>query len=130
MSKHKAVVTSERPMVRRLVRELITVQAMIRIYCRAHHQPSDLCEQCAELSEYAERRLVNCPYQEQKPTCGKCTVHCYKPQMQKKIIEVMKFSGPRMMFHHPILAIAHLADEKRSFTQEESTPITQKRKRP
>ena len=130
MSKRKAAVNSDNPMQRRLVRELKTVKAMIRIYCRAHHQTSGWCEQCAELSEYAERRLLNCPFQEQKPTCGKCTVHCYKPQMQKKIIEVMRFSGPRMMFHHPVLAIAHLADEKRSLKQEESTPITQKRKRP
>jgi hypothetical protein len=130
MSKHRVIVASERTMHPRLVRELKTVRAMIRIYCKAHHRSSDLCEHCAELLEYAERRLSNCPFQEQKPTCGKCTVHCYKPEMRKKIIEVMRFSGPRMMLHHPILAIAHLSDEKRSVKPEESIQTTQKRKRP
>ena len=130
MSKLRVIAASENSMHRRLVRELKTVKAMIRIYCKAHHRSSGPCEQCTELSQYAERRLANCPFQEQKPTCGKCAVHCYKPEMRRKIIEVMRFSGPRMMFHYPVLAIAHLIDEKRSLKPEESTKNTQKRKRP
>lgn len=52
-------------------------------------------------------------FQEHKPTCGSCSVHCYKPSMKKRIIEVMRYSGPRMIFHHPLLACAHLVDQKR-----------------
>lgn len=103
----------------RLARELKTVQAMIRIYCRAHHKSSGgLCSGCRELSDYAEKRLAACPFQEHKPACGKCPVHCYRPAMREKIIEVMRFSGPKMIFQHPFLACAHLMDERRSGKQE------------
>lgn len=114
----------------RLARELKTVQAMIRIYCHAHHQRSQtliaLCGQCRELSDYAEKRLANCPFQEHKTTCGKCPVHCYKPLMREKIIEVMRFSGPKMVLHHPFLAIAHLLDEKRKPSKLQSLDNTDK----
>jgi len=37
-------------------------------------------------------------------------VHCYKAEMRDKIQTVMRYAGPRMMKHHPILAIFHLID--------------------
>ena len=114
----------------RLARELKTVLAMIRVFCNAHHQVSGLCGACHELSDYAERRLANCPFQEGKPTCGKCTVHCYKPEMRTRIIEVMRFSGPRMIFHHPVLAVAHMLDEYKSSSAAASPPTHKKRHRP
>lgn len=40
-------------------------------------------------------------------------VHCYKPEMREKIREVMRFSGPRMIFHHPYLAIKHVIESKK-----------------
>jgi hypothetical protein len=33
--------------------------------------------------------------------------------MREKIREVMKFSGPRMIFHHPIMAIKHVIETKK-----------------
>jgi hypothetical protein len=33
--------------------------------------------------------------------------------MREKIREVMRFSGPRMIFHHPIMAIRHLIECRR-----------------
>jgi hypothetical protein len=33
--------------------------------------------------------------------------------MKQRIVEVMRFAGPRMLLHHPLLAIAHLLDEKK-----------------
>jgi hypothetical protein len=33
--------------------------------------------------------------------------------MREKIKEVMRFSGPRMIFCHPIMAIRHLIESKR-----------------
>ena len=33
--------------------------------------------------------------------------------MRNKIREVMRFSGPRMIFHHPILAIKHLVQTRK-----------------
>lgn len=87
---------------------------MIGIYCKAHHATDKhLCNECSELFEYAMKRLAGCPFQEKKPTCGNCTVHCYKPDKREQIRGVMRFSGPRMSYRHPILAIRHLLDGRR-----------------
>jgi hypothetical protein len=95
----------------RMKRERQTVENMIGIFCRDHHQTKEeLCHECRELEEYARFRLQNCPFQENKTTCGNCPVHCYKPKMREKIREVMRYSGPRMLRHHPLLAIGHMLD--------------------
>lgn len=95
----------------RMKREGKTVESMIGIYCREQHQTKgELCHECRELLEYARFRLRNCPFQENKTTCGNCPIHCYKPQMREKIREVMRYSGPRMIRHHPLLAIGHMVD--------------------
>ncbi|MDP2984697.1 MAG: nitrous oxide-stimulated promoter family protein [Candidatus Latescibacter sp.] len=66
----------------------------IRVYCSAHHgtKEDELCEECADLSNYAKERLSRCPY-DPKPACKKCRTHCYKPAYRAKIREVMRFSG-------------------------------------
>ena len=95
----------------RLDREARTVEAMIRLYCRAHHGPADgPCAECRDLAAYARERLARCPSQEKKPTCAKCPVHCYRPDRREAIRAVMRYAGPRMLFRHPLLAVAHLAD--------------------
>jgi hypothetical protein len=33
--------------------------------------------------------------------------------MREKIKEIMRFSGPRMIFYHPIMAIRHLIESKK-----------------
>ena len=33
--------------------------------------------------------------------------------MREKIKEVMRFSGPRMIFFHPVIALNHLIETKR-----------------
>ena len=43
------------------------------------------CPDCSELLDYATSRLDKCPLQEDKPTCAKCPIHCYKPFMREKI---------------------------------------------
>lgn len=94
--------------------EVRTVRAMINIYCRAHHAAArDLCADCADLLAYAEERIAKCPFGINKPVCNRCTVHCYKPEMREKVREVMRYAGPRMILHHPVLAIRHLIREKR-----------------
>lgn len=50
---------------------------------------------------------------ENKTFCSNCKVHCYTPIMQEKIREVMRFSGPRMIFYHPIMALNHVITSKR-----------------
>jgi len=84
---------------------------MIRMYCRGHHgTKTALCADCGSLQSYARRRLQACPFHDDKTTCSKCPVHCYKAEMRDKIQTVMRYAGPRMMKHHPILAIFHLID--------------------
>lgn len=94
---------------KRLGREKRTIRKMTRIYCKAHHQTKEgLCEECRTLLSYALERIDRCPYQEEKPLCSACPIHCYAPAMREKIRQVMRFAGPRMLLRHPILAVLHL----------------------
>jgi hypothetical protein len=97
----------------RVNRERKTVAAMIAIYCRSYHQADIPCSECAELLIYASERLAKCPFQGGKTVCGKCPVHCFKPAMRERIRTVMRFSGPRMLRRHPIMAIRHFIDRSR-----------------
>ncbi len=95
----------------RIERERRTVEAMIRLYCGGKHRSrGDVCDECRELITYTEKRLEKCPYQENKPTCANCPIHCYKADRRQQVKRVMRYSGPRMMFRHPILAIRHWLD--------------------
>lgn len=69
-----------------------------------------LCPQCQALLDYAHKRLEHCKFGEDKPSCTRCPVHCYKPAMRQQIRQVMRYSGPRMLLHNPVLAIRHLWD--------------------
>ncbi|MBQ9663484.1 MAG: nitrous oxide-stimulated promoter family protein [Oscillospiraceae bacterium] len=81
---------------------------MIRLYCRKNHGGKSLCPSCAELERYAHSRVDQCPFMETKTFCSNCKVHCYKPDMREQIRAVMRFSGPRMMLYHPVMAVRHL----------------------
>lgn len=99
----------------RIIRERKTIAAMSKIYCKDHHglPYGELCQECMELLNYAFYRLEKCPYQEKKPTCANCPIHCYKPEMRERVKNMMRYSGPRMLIHHPVLAIAHLLDGRK-----------------
>ncbi len=103
---------------RRIERERQTIEKMTYLYCHAyHHSPKGtLCSECQELADYAFERLRRCPFQENKPTCANCTVHCYKPAMREKVRQMMRHAGPLMLLHHPVLAILHLALDNRRKT--------------
>ena len=95
-------------------REKATVSQMIHLYCKKQHGTKyGLCHECAALEEYARLRSDKCPFMETKTFCSNCKVHCYKPEMREKIRSVMRFSGPRMLFVHPILAIRHVIESKK-----------------
>jgi len=96
-------------------REHRTIEAMIGLFCRGCHGGKDeLCDECLELLEYARKRLDRCPCKEAKPACSRCPVHCYRPDMRHRIRQVMKYSGPRMLYRHPFLALVHLMDARRN----------------
>lgn len=95
-------------------REKKMVSQMIQLYCKKqHHSKDGLCRNVPALDAYARMRSEKCPFMETKTFCSNCKVHCYKPEMREKIREVMRFSGPRMLFHHPIAAIRHVVESKK-----------------
>ncbi|WP_417344751.1 nitrous oxide-stimulated promoter family protein [Ferrimonas sp.] len=101
----------------RLAREYQTMAKMTRLYCRANcsdnEAQSDLCPECDELLAYAEKKLDRCPYGGEKPTCGNCPIHCYKPAERQQARVIMRYAGPRMILRHPLAAIQHIADSRR-----------------
>ncbi|MEK7993631.1 MAG: nitrous oxide-stimulated promoter family protein, partial [Planctomycetota bacterium] len=72
--------------------------------------------------DYAEERLDRCPFGENKGACSKCKIHCYRPEMRKRVTELMRYAGPKMIAKHPLLAIDHLLKAVRS-------PKTENRRR-
>ncbi|MBQ7841273.1 MAG: nitrous oxide-stimulated promoter family protein [Lachnospiraceae bacterium] len=95
-------------------REKEVVSQMIALYCKKkHHTGNGLCEECAKLEKYALERSEKCPFMETKTFCSNCRVHCYKTEMREKIREVMRFSGPRMIFYHPVMAVRHVIETKK-----------------
>ena len=90
------------------------VSLMISIYCRKRHRSrGGLCPKCAALEKYAAERSERCPFMENKTFCSNCKVHCYSPEMREEIKKVMRFSGPRMIAYHPVMATRHVKETKK-----------------
>ncbi len=98
-------------------REKKLIPVMIKKYCRGRHKSErkeeniprgGVCAGCKELTDYALFRLEKCPFKVDKKFCSFCKVHCYKPDMREKIKAVMKYSGPGMLFSHPLFAVSHV----------------------
>ena len=103
------------------------VSEMIHLYCRKQHGGKPLCADCAALEEYAQMRSDRCPFMENKTFCSNCKVHCYQPDMREKIRKVMRFSGPRMILHHPYTAVSHVLLTKTEKMKMGGTIMTVKR---
>lgn len=92
--------------------EVKLIPKMVKIYCHGHHHKrndkEELCDECKELLDYSLFRLSKCPFKVNKGFCSFCKIHCYKPDMKIKIKEVMKYSGPKMIFTHPIFSFSHV----------------------
>ena len=98
----------------RRAHELNTIVAMVQLYCRTHHGAiQGVCGECRVLLDYARRRLEKCPFGDAKPVCNKCLVHCYSAERREQIRIVMRWAGPRMLRHHPLMAMRHLLDGRR-----------------
>ena len=95
-------------------REKRIVSEMIALYChKKHGTKGRICDDCAALDAYARMRSDKCPFMETKTFCSNYRVHCYKPDMRERIRGVMRFSGPRMLTVHPVLAVRHVIESKR-----------------
>ncbi len=84
------------------------IEYMIKYYCKKKHNSKITCDECNQLINYAFTRIEKCPFKETKTFCSACKVHCYQKEMKEKIQSVMRFSGPRMIFHKPIPALHHM----------------------
>jgi Nitrous oxide-stimulated promoter len=107
------------PAGRRIRQEKRTIDALLGVYCHDLHggaggARAGLCASCTRLRDYAHRRLDTCPFQEEKPVCNRCEVHCYSQTMREQVREVMRYTGPRMPLRHPWLALLHLFDKLRA----------------
>ncbi len=99
----------------RLKREKETIEIMVRLYCKLNHNNKNLCHDCSSILDYANLRIDKCPYGiENKPACNSCPTHCYAKNQKEKIKEIMRFSGPRMMFKHPYLTMMHFVDRRKN----------------
>lgn len=84
------------------------VEQMIRVFCKGQrHEGGVPCAECRALIDYAWFRLDKCPFAPDKPACADCRIHCYKPEMRERIRAVMRYSGPRMVFHNPVLSLQY-----------------------
>lgn len=95
-------------LLRKTEHERRIVADMIALYCRKVHGSKELCDECRALAEYADRRTLACPQMDEKNFCSQCKTHCYRADMRERIREVMRFSGPRIVFYHPWAALHHL----------------------
>jgi hypothetical protein len=93
-------------------RDIETVSQFIRIYCEHNHQHQAkaqvkasgkiknylndssirLCRDCRKLLLYSASKRIICPY-DPKPSCRRCSTHCYTDGFRDAIREVMRFSG-------------------------------------
>jgi len=116
MNRQVVEFTTDKQFIRR-ARELKTIAAMVRMYCRGHEHGREhgaqLCAECGALLEYATRRLERCVFGDAKPTCANCVVHCYSADRREQVRVVMRWAGPRMLLRHPILGIRHQLDGRR-----------------
>jgi hypothetical protein len=117
----------------RVVRDTRLLGDFSVIYCRGNHAERErkplasdgvilgvyrkapvVCEECAGLLRYAERRRALCP-KEPKPFCSYCDTHCYRPEMRESMREVMRYSGPRSVVHgHAIDSVRHLIEGRKA----------------
>ncbi|MBE0418159.1 MAG: nitrous oxide-stimulated promoter family protein [Coriobacteriia bacterium] len=104
------------------------------IYCRGNHSDavrtplqSDgavlgvygrklpvVCDECAGLLRYAEKRRAYCP-KDPKPFCSYCDTHCYSGEMREFMRDVMRYSGPRSVTRgHAMDSMRHLIEGRRA----------------
>jgi hypothetical protein len=80
-------------------------------------KPPVVCDECAELLVYAEKRRAYCP-KDPKPFCSHCDTHCYSPEMAERMRDVMRYAGPRSLLHgHAIDGVKHAIEGRRARKQ-------------
>ena len=86
----------------RVAKEKRIIESMITNFCFDMHKGSEVCPDCKELIEYADKKLLKCPFIENKPICSKCDIHCYNKNHKDQIKLVMRTMGPKMLYTNPL----------------------------
>lgn len=89
-----------------------TVREIMKLYCHGNghrREPGqELCPDCQRLADYTDVRISRCPRMAIKTFCSVCPIHCYAKPEQERIQEIMRYGGPRMLLHHPLMALRHI----------------------
>lgn len=84
---------------------------MIETYSKGvYKMPLEDNQEMKDLLTYCYLRLSKCPFKDNKKFCSHCKIHCYQKEYREKIKKVMRYSGPRLLFTHPILLIKHVME--------------------
>lgn len=99
----------------KIYKEMEVVDLMIDIYYKKQIRLDEGKNvEKKDLINYCHYRLSKCPFKDNKPFCSNCKIHCYDKIHQELIRKVMRYSGPRMMIYHPIIAIRHLIESSKN----------------
>lgn len=94
-----------------LEKDRATLEAMGRIFCKAHHpgpkDASGLCVSCRGTVDVSLAHTESCPHGH-VGNCQDCATHCQRGENRERIREIMRFAAPRMAFCHPLMAIDYL----------------------
>jgi hypothetical protein len=72
-----------------------------------------VCEECAAHLRYAEARRAYCP-KDPKPFCAHCDSHCYRPSEAEWQRLMMRYAGPKSMWHgHAVDGIKHMLEGRK-----------------
>lgn len=87
--------------------EIKAVTEMIGIFCQDVHKTDgvELCPECEELLEYIKKRVNSCPRMAEKTLCSECRTHCYAPNRQQRIKQIMHYSGSKLALRSPVMAV-------------------------
>lgn len=95
-------------------REKKMISQMIALYChRNHHTRGAPLSRVRGAERLRPRPLRALPVHGDEDLLRQLPRARYKPDMREKIRAVMRFSGPRMIFYHPVAAIRHVVETKR-----------------
>lgn len=99
---------------------------MVGLYCRGQRHGAakgELCPGCAALLESAHARTDGCPRMGGKTFCSKCPIQCYQPHMRTRVRVVMRYAGPRMLWHSPVLVLRHVLAPRQRAAPAPASPV-------
>ena len=88
---------------------------MIELYCRGHHgtPKGRLCPRLRGPAGLRRRAGGPLPAYSDQNVLQRLPNALLQARDAERIRQVMRWSGPRMLFHHPVLAVRHLAETRK-----------------